>query len=81
MRCSIYKSARKRDTFLFVPARGGLEDVPEGLLSLLGELEQVMTLDLHPKQRLARAEAGEVMRQLETNGYFLQLPPASYREC
>ena len=81
MNCSIYKSARKRDTFLFVRNEKELSDIPDALLTLLGELEQVMILELHPKQKLARAEAGEVMRQIEQNGYYLQLPPAQYRPC
>jgi uncharacterized protein YcgL (UPF0745 family) len=42
---------------------------------MFGQLEYVMTLDLHRRRRLARASAAEVRQKLEEQGYYLQLPP------
>jgi uncharacterized protein YcgL (UPF0745 family) len=75
MQCSVYKSLRQFDYFLFVRAADEFARVPEGLMRLLGEMHKVMDLDLHPQRSLAQADVREVMRQIETQGYFLQMPP------
>ena len=73
----VYKGSRRDDTYLFVPARGGLEGVPRALLETMGRLELVMELELHPGRRLAREEVRAVMRNLADEGYHLQMPPAN----
>jgi uncharacterized protein YcgL (UPF0745 family) len=35
-----------------------------------------MTLELTPDRTLARADPEQVRQQLETQGYYLQLPPS-----
>jgi uncharacterized protein YcgL (UPF0745 family) len=55
----------------------GLSGLPEGLLSLLGDLTKVIELDLHPQRKLAQADVIEVMRQIDKTGYFLQMPPGT----
>ncbi len=78
MKCAIYKSHRRADTYLYVEAEVKLMRVPEALLNLLGRLELVMTLELTPGQTLARADPNEVCRQLTEQGYYLQLPPGDF---
>ena len=34
-----------------------------------------MSLELHEEKKLARANVLHVMDSIQTNGYFLQLPP------
>jgi uncharacterized protein len=77
MQCSVYKSLRQFDYFLFVRTADEFSRVPEGLSQLLGRLEKVMDLELHPERALAQADVCEVMRQIDTQGYFLQMPPRS----
>jgi uncharacterized protein YcgL (UPF0745 family) len=72
---AVYKGARKPEAYLYVDKARGLADVPEELLSQLGDTEVVMTLLLEPGHKLARASAAEVLATIEEQGFFLQMPP------
>lgn len=76
MKCTIYKSIRKLDHYLFVATEESFSLVPKQLLDMLGRLEQVMELELNSKSKLARADVTIVMQNLDNSGYYLQLPPA-----
>ncbi len=73
--CVVYRGARETDTYLYVERADDFARVPEALLARLGALEAVLELELHPAQRLARANPVEVMRALHEQGFYLQLPP------
>jgi len=75
MQCVIYKGTKQPDSYLFVEREDDFSRVPDTLLSMFGTLEYVMTLEIHAQLHLARADAGEVMKKLEVEGYYLQLPP------
>lgn len=78
MYCTIYKSAKKDDTYLYVEKEGDFSRVPDSLLQLLGGLEQVMELELTLLRKLARADVEQVRAQLREQGYYLQMPPKTY---
>lgn len=73
--CDIYKSALRADTYLYLKTDLPLEELPEGLLQLLGDLRCFLTLELDEQSKLAQVDSGEVLTALEEQGYFLQLPP------
>lgn len=75
MQCVIYKGRRKSETYLYIEKADDFSRVPETLLQLLGELQKVMDLTLSPDKPLANADIDEVIRLLEEQGYFLQMPP------
>lgn len=75
MQCAIYKGNRKPDTYLYIEREDDFSRVPDSLLLLLGQLELVMTLDLHPDRALAQADPEQVREQLESQGFYLQMPP------
>ena len=77
MLCQIYKSTRKQEMYLYVDKARGLESVPESLLTRFGEPEKVMLINLTPQQKLARADAVEVLARIEEEGYYLQMPPTA----
>ncbi len=77
MQTAVYKSLKQFDYFLFVKKEEGLQRVPDGLRQLLGVLEKVMDLELDENRHLARADVVQVMRQIEEQGYYLQMPPQS----
>jgi uncharacterized protein YcgL (UPF0745 family) len=79
MQCFIYKSLRRPDTYVFLAQQDDFAPLPAALRERLGELHRVMTLELHPQRRLARGEAGSVMRALREHGFHLQLPPTETR--
>lgn len=66
---------RKPDTYLFIESETEIEDLPPELLLLLGELRDVITLDITREKQLARCNGVEVLEGLANAGYYLQMPP------
>ncbi len=77
MNCTVYKSLKQFDYFLYVSSEADLSRLPQGLVELLGNLDKVIELELHPRRKLAQVDVIEVMREIEDKGYFLQMPPCS----
>ena len=75
MRCVVYKSERKPDSYLYVTTKDEFTEVPEALLKMLGELQFIMNLDLASRDKLGYADIAEVIRLLDEQGFFLQMPP------
>lgn len=75
MQCYIYKSLKKDQLYLYVTQKDDFEHLPEGCLSTFSPLEFVMELQLTPERTLAREDAQKVRSQLQTQGYFIQMPP------
>ena len=75
MRCHVYKSRTRPDTFVYLAEPEGLEALPAALRTFLGKLEPALEFDLTPQRRLARAEATSVIAALDAHGYYLQAPP------
>lgn len=77
MRCYVYKSARRADTYVYLRERDGFALMPESLRQGLGSLLFVLELDLSPERRLAQADVTVVMANLSGPGFHLQVPPPS----
>ena len=73
--CSIYKSPRKREMYLYVLKSDALKKVPEGLLSAFGIPQHAFDLVLSPERALAREDINKILDNLEQQGYHLQMPP------
>lgn len=73
--CTIYRSSRKRELYVYMDEQAAPEELPEALRRDLGKLSQVMTLLITPERRLARVNARQVLEAIGSKGYFLQLPP------
>lgn len=73
--CVIYKSTAKADTYLFVLKADDFSAVPDTLLKALGEIDNIMELELTSESQLARNNTEQVLQDLETLGYHLQMPP------
>lgn len=73
----IYRSPRKAEMYLYVDQERALADVPEALLAGFGEPQPVMSLLLGRERKLARADAAQVLAQIEEQGYYLQMPPSA----
>ena len=61
--------------YLYVHEDKKTEDLPEDLLKLVKGLTHAMDLELSPERKLARVDIMLVMKHLEEQGYFLQMPP------
>jgi uncharacterized protein YcgL (UPF0745 family) len=75
MLCSIYKSSKKAQTYLFVTNRDDFSAVPAPLMSIFGTPIMVTVMNLASKTKLGFADIENVKTQLLAQGYYLQLPP------
>lgn len=73
--CSIYKSPRKSEMYLYVEKKDALRRVPEALLAIFGPPQHAFDLVLTPERQLAREDIGKVLENLEKQGFHLQMPP------
>ena len=75
MLCTIYKSAKKAQTYLFVNKRDDFSAIPAPLMSMFGTPTLVTVMNLANKEKLALADIDKVKENLNKQGYYLQLPP------
>ena len=73
--CRIYRSERKAETYLYLLEPLDLDELPAALRSQFGRATFVMRLDIGPQTELSRVGAADVVRALQRDGYYLQLPP------
>jgi uncharacterized protein YcgL (UPF0745 family) len=72
----VYKSPRRLDTYLMLPANAGLDSVPKPLQEQFGEAEVFLRFELSKDRPLAQADPQAVIAAIETQGFYLQLPPS-----
>ena len=75
MLCAVYKSLKKEQTYLYVERRDDFSAVPEALLSSFGPPQLVTIINLAARQHLALADLTKVKNQLQSQGFYLQIPP------
>ena len=73
--CSVFKSSRKDEMYLYVDKRDQLNRVPEPLLEMFGAALHVMDMPLTEKRELARVDTAKVLSEIDEKGFFLQMPP------
>ncbi|NRA55739.1 MAG: YcgL domain-containing protein [Gammaproteobacteria bacterium] len=74
MICSVYKSTKKADTFLYIAKRDDFSPVPKQLMSTFGRPVFVMMFSL-AKRELSIANKDKVIAQIKEQGFYLQIPP------
>lgn len=73
--CSIYRSSRKANMYLYVDKLKGLTRVPEELLAAFGTPALAFEFVLTPARTLAREDVAKVLENIDKQGYHLQMPP------
>lgn len=73
MLCHIYRSTNKFDTYLYLVDKDDFSILPDDLLRVFGEPEFSFSFDLTQERRLAKEDTGEVLKNLASQGYHLQL--------
>ena len=71
----IFRSSRKADTYLYMPATGEFEALPEPLRKQFGAPIYVMDLLLTRQRKLALVDVKQVMQAMLEEGFYLQFPP------
>ena len=80
MICSVYRSEKKAETYLYLARGTEFEDLPDDLRRLFGEPSRVMGLVLSSERPLAQVNVTRVIESLKGDGSFLQLPPKTPTE-
>lgn len=75
MLCTVYKSPKKAQTYLFINKRDDFSDVPNALMTMFGTPILVTIVNLANKDKLALADINKVKEALNNEGFYLQLPP------
>lgn len=75
MKCFVYKSIKKVDSYIYINQKDNFENVPEQLLLLFGEPEFALEFELTQDRKLALADATQVIQSINEQGYYLQMPP------
>ena len=73
--CSVYHSSKKMGMYLYVLKADALTKVPEDLLKLFGRPQHAFNLVLSSERKLAKEDIEQVLENLTTQGFHLQLPP------
>ena len=73
--CSIYRSKKKDEMYLYVDKKKALTQVPEALLAMFGIPEHRMDMLLTAGRKLAKANAEDILSDIDEKGYYLQMPP------
>jgi len=73
--CSVFKSPKKQEMYLYVDRKTDTNDLPEALLALFGEPGHVLDMVLTPDKKLARVDAQRVLDDIADKGFYLQMPP------
>ncbi|MGR6981439.1 YcgL domain-containing protein [Testudinibacter sp. P27/CKL/0425] len=74
MLCAIYKSRRHEGMYLYVAKRDDFSAVPAALLQRFGQAELLMLFNLNGEKPLALADNQSVLSQIQTQGFYLQMP-------
>ena len=76
--CDIYRSNKDEGMYIYVEFGKGLAALPENLLNKLGAPTKVMSLELTPEKKLARADTKIVIEKIAEQGFYLQMPPSQF---
>ena len=71
----VFRSARKADTYLFLPVGDSYDDLPDALREHFGDATAFLSFWLHEERFLAQADPLQVLSSIREQGFYLQLPP------
>jgi len=69
----VYRCNKKSGTYLFLPQKDHFKKIPDELLTLLGELSFSFEFKLDKNKQLIQVSAVDVLKAIETHGFYLQL--------
>lgn len=71
----VLRSPKKADTYLYLPLKAEIDELPEVLQGLFKPEQLVTKLSITPERQLARISGVKLLEHLNTEGYYLQVPP------
>lgn len=79
MHCYVYKGDKKEDHYLYLDAELEDAEVPDSLLSMMGELQLIIEFELSAQRQLPQADPQQVLQDIQNNGFYLQMPKKDMR--
>lgn len=73
--CHIYRSKSKQGMYIYLVEKDNFDSIPDDLRSRLGKLEFTFSMTLVETKKLVRLDTKKVIQQLQSDGFFLQMPP------
>ncbi len=74
MQVRVYRSSKKDGMYIYVADEDALEKLPEAVKQQLGEAEFALELELSKDRHLESANAKDVLRDLDSQGFYIQMP-------
>lgn len=78
--CSVYKSGKKNEMYLYVDRKTDLATLPDELIAVFGSASHVLDMILTPEKKLARVAASKVLTSIAEKGFYLQMPPSVFQD-
>ena len=75
MKCFVYKSIKKAESYIYISKKDHFDAIPDQLLLIFGTPEFALEFELTEDRKLASVDAKEVIESLVEHGYYLQMPP------
>ena len=72
-RLYVYRCNKQPNTYLFLTKKDNFNNLPNELLTLLGKLSFSFEFNIDSNKKLMQADATEVLKAIETHGFYLQL--------
>jgi len=72
--CSVFRSSKKDEMYLYVDKMEKMTRVPDPLKEMFGAPIHVFDMLLTPEKELSRVDAAKVLEDIREKGYILRLP-------
>lgn len=72
--CYIYRCSAKQDMYIYLAEKDKFDCIPVELTKSLGQLIFTMELELDHQRKLAKEKPEQVINNLTTRGFHLQMP-------
>ncbi|MFT5425816.1 MAG: hypothetical protein ACI9ZT_000749 [Gammaproteobacteria bacterium] len=79
IKCKTYRCSKRDEMYLYIHESKTIDDLPDELIALVKDLTHVIDLELTSARKLAREDVNVVMRNLEEQGYHLQMPTDPFK--
>ncbi len=83
MQCYVYKGDRKDDHYIYLAEELNVNEpdksLPAAITKLLGGLTFVLDFELTHERKLPQADAHQVLADIESQGFYLQMPKKDLR--
>ncbi len=70
---NVYRSAKRADTYVYIPVDGEFENLPEAFKSHFGQATMILRFLLDANKPLAQVQAADVLRAIAEQGFYVQL--------